>query len=284
MPALVVPRARQEGERAKMRALTTSQAFGSTNRLDPACRARKPSALARCSERSTGGCLARVGGGSQSQLGGDRLERRDHEGDVLVEVDAKLVGALVDLAAIDFGGEGGLFQLLAHRLRLERVDAVGAHQPAGVHEAGQLVAGEDRLLQRGLARYAGVDGVREDRPNDLLGVALLAQYRGAGLRVLLERGVNLVVEVVQKPGDAPELFVRTEPPRIGSDSRFDRECVPPQRLALGVLRQRRPGLLACRCHQLQHNVLPAIVSAGHVPVPGTRTWPNRAEEARNAWA
>ena len=52
--------------------------------------------------------------------------------------------------------------------------------------------------------------VREDGVDHLLRIALLAQDRRAVLRVLVERGVDLVVEVVEQRGDAPELLVLAE--------------------------------------------------------------------------
>ena len=45
--------------------------------------------------------------------------------------------------------------------------------------------------------------MREDRLDQLLGIALLAQDRRAVLRMLVERGVDLVVEVVQERRGAP---------------------------------------------------------------------------------
>ena len=75
-------------------------------------------------------------------------------------------------------------------------------------EAGQLVAGEDRLLQQRLARDAGVTGVGENRQDDHLGVALLAQDRGTDLRMLVERWVDLVVEVVQQGSGGVKLDER----------------------------------------------------------------------------
>jgi hypothetical protein len=83
-----------------------------------------------------------------------------------------------------------------------------------VHEAGQLVAGEEGPLERRVAWHREVLRVREDGLDQLLGVALLAQDRGAVLRVLVERGVDLVVEVVQERGRAPELLVLAEPARV----------------------------------------------------------------------
>ena len=94
-------------------------------------------------------------------------------------------------------------------------------------EAGELVAGEERLLQRCVAGQAEMLGVRQDALDDPLGVALFAQDRGAVLGVLVERGVDLVVEVVQERGHSPELFVVAELASVGPDGRLDGERVPP---------------------------------------------------------
>ena len=82
----------------------------------------------------------------------DRLERRDHVRDVLVELEPEQLRARVDLVAVDPGGERRLLQLLAHRLRLEAVEPGRADEPARVDEPRQLVAGEQRPLERRVAR------------------------------------------------------------------------------------------------------------------------------------
>ena len=63
-------------------------------------------------------------------------------------------------------------------------------------EPGELVAGEEHLLELRVARHVQVLGVGEGRLDQLLGIPLLAQDRGAVLGMLVERGVDLVVEVV----------------------------------------------------------------------------------------
>ena len=77
---------------------------------------------------------------AETELAGDRLQRRDYVRDVLVEVELEEVGALVDVLARDAGGELRLLQFLLHRLRLEPLEACGADEAARVDEAGQLVA------------------------------------------------------------------------------------------------------------------------------------------------
>ena len=84
--------------------------------------------------------------------------------------------------------------------------------------------------------------------DDLLRVALLAQDRRAVLRVLVERRMDLVVEVVEERGDAPQLLVAAELARVRGRRRLDRERVPEQRFALRVPRERLPGLFASRRH------------------------------------
>jgi hypothetical protein len=87
-------------------------------------------------------------------------------------------------------------------------------------------------------------GVGEDRLDDLLGIALLAQDGRSVLRMLVERRMHLVVEVVQQGGDAPQLLVLAEPPGVEPGRRLDRERVAAQRLALRVAREGLPGLVA----------------------------------------
>ena len=115
-------------------------------------------------------------------------------------------------------------------------------------EPGQLVTREQDLLELRVPRHREVLGVREDRLDQLLRVALLAQDRRAVLRMLVERGVDLVVEVVEERRRAPELLVLAVEPGVEADGRLDRERVPQERLARRVLREGLPRLLAGRPH------------------------------------
>src|SRR4029077_5359175 len=99
---------------------------------------------------------------------------------------------------------------------------------ARMDEARELVAGEERLLQRCVARQAEMLCMREHRLDDLLRIALLAQDRGAVLRMLVEGRVHLVVEVVQKRRYAPSLLVPAELARVRSRRRLDGEGMPQQ--------------------------------------------------------
>jgi hypothetical protein len=108
-----------------------------------------------------------------------------------------------------------------------------------VDEAGQLVAGEERPLQGRVARQLQVLGVGEDGDDDLLRPALLAEDGRAVLRVLVERGVDLVVEVVEERGGAPELLVLAVLAGVEADARLDREGVAAERLGSGSPRRGR---------------------------------------------
>ncbi len=174
--------------------------------------------------------------------------RGDDVADVLVELEPDELGARVHLVAVHSGRERGLLELLLHRLRLQPVEPGRPHEPARVHEPRQLVAREEHLLQLRVARHREVLGVREDGLDQLLGVARVAQDRSAILRMLVERGVDLVVEVVQESRRTPEVLVLAVERRVVPDGGLDRERVPQQRLALRVLRQRLPRLLASRLH------------------------------------
>src|SRR5439155_1360455 len=133
--------------------------------------------------------------------------------------------ACVHLLAVDAGGEGGLLELLLHRLGLESVDAGGTDEPARVDEPGQLVAGEERPLQQRVARQLEVLGVGKHRLDHVLGIALLPQDRRAVLRMFVERRMDLVVEVVQQRDDTPAILVLAEMARVPADGRLDVETM-----------------------------------------------------------
>src|SRR4051794_23824112 len=193
----------------------------------------------------------RSGGGvgrAQAELARDGLERGDHVRDVLVQLDSELLGALVDLVAVHPRGERRLLELLLHGLRLEALQPGRPDEPAGVDEAAQLVAREERLLEQRVARHCEMLRVGEDGLDDLLRITLLAEDRRAVLRVLVEGRMDLVVEVMEQGGDAPELLVLVELARVEARRSLDREGMAKQRLALRVARQRVPGPVPCRIH------------------------------------
>ncbi len=81
-----------------------------------------------------------------------------------------------------------------------------------------------------------------------LGPPELAQDRSAVLRVLVERRVDLVVEVVEERHAAPQFLVLPELVGVRPDAGLDCQGVPEQRLARRVLGQRLPGVLAGDLH------------------------------------
>src|SRR5262249_38493899 len=91
-------------------------------------------------------------------------------------------------------------------------------------------------------------GMREHGLDHFLWIPLLTQDRSAVLRVLVERGVDLVVEVVEERSDTPQLLVAAEARRVRGCRRLHRERVTEQGLALCVARQCVPGLLGGRSH------------------------------------
>ena len=187
---------------------------------------------------------------SQPELARDRTQRGDTESDVLVEIDTEPFGTCDDLVPVDAGRKGRLAKLLANRLRLERLDAVGPDITTRADEPRQLVAGEERLLQRRLPHGVEMLGVAQDRLHQLLRVALVAEDRCPILRMLVERGMNLVIEVVKKRGRAPEGLVLSELDGVGAHARLHGKRMATERLALRVAGQRLPGLLAVDLHRV----------------------------------
>ena len=115
-------------------------------------------------------------------------------------------------------------------------------------EARELVAREQDLLELRVARQGEMLGVREDCLYQLLGVALVAEDGRAVLRMLVERRVDLVVEIVQERRCTPEDLFLAVHPRVEADRRLDGESVPQEGLARRVPRERLPRLLTGRRH------------------------------------
>src|SRR3954464_14446186 len=94
--------------------------------------------------------MPRSGGSCGGDLG--FLQGGDDVADVVVELEPQALCARVHLVAMHTGGKRRLLQLLLDRLRLEPLEALRPYQRDSVDEAGELVAREERLLQRRVAR------------------------------------------------------------------------------------------------------------------------------------
>src|ERR687892_101915 len=125
----------------------------------------------------------------------------------------------------------------------------GAHRRDDVADvAVEFVAGEEGALERRVAGQLEVLRMGEDGLDDLLRPALLAQDGRAVLRVLVERGVHLVVEVVEERDGAPELLVLTLPARVEAHARLHCKGVAEEGLALRVPREGFPRAFAGDLH------------------------------------
>ena len=105
--------------------------------------------------------------------------------------------------------------------------------------------------------------------------------------MLLERGVDLPVEVVQQRRHAPELLVLAELPRVRAYGRFDRERMAAQRLAVRIAGEGLPGALASRLQArgtiaaaVSHTVLSETVVESFV-IEGGRPLDGRVKAAGN---
>ena len=124
----------------------------------------------------------------------------------------------------------------------------------------------------GVARDAEEVGVRGDRAHELGRVAarlelLQRDPRMAGLEV----GMALVVEVVQQPGDAPQLLVLAEAPRVGAHGGLDGQHVLAKRRRLGPLAEEGPGLRARKLERHGWYPSPASGADRRPPDPSAPT-------------
>src|SRR4029079_7988740 len=197
-PALSVSR-RCSSERSWWTSVSCApQTSGSSTRTACSSSSWPVSSPSRTMIRRSSGMRGRA---VELELVGTLLERRDHERQVLVEVDAERLGALAQLVAVHGRGERRRLHLLLDRLRRQSVDPGRAHVRAGHDEAGELVDREQRLLHRGVARDAEEGRVRGDRAHELGRVAARLELSQGDPRMAgLEVRMALVVEVVEDPG------------------------------------------------------------------------------------
>jgi hypothetical protein len=136
-------------------------------------------------------------------------------------------------------------ELLLHRLGLHALDAGGADESAGGHEAGELVHRVQRLRHPGLARHAHEVGVAGDGVDHLLRVAAFLQLldRVAGMSGIQVR-VPLVVEIVDQACDGVELLVLVPLPSVGTHGRLDPEQVFSERIRVDPLGDELPCIVS----------------------------------------
>src|SRR5690606_5611358 len=92
------------------------------------------------------------------------------------------------------------------------------------------------------AREVGT--VREDRMHDLFRIPSASKLLDRLERVLL--GVFFPIQVVEEPGERPDLLVPAEPPGIEADRRLDGLHVVPEPGALDPLLQECERVVTCR--------------------------------------
>src|SRR5205809_1243115 len=131
-------------------------------------------------------CLQRP---PQPERIGPLAHEQNHIRDVLVERQAKRLGAGDEVLALHAAGEGLVFHALLHRTGFQIQHAFARpYQRGGGDEPGELVAGEQRFLEEAVARDTGDFGrVRPDRANHPIGIAPLAQDFAALVWMIAER-------------------------------------------------------------------------------------------------
>jgi len=137
---------------------------------------------------------------SDAQLIGKGLEGVDYELDVFAGVHFQELDADGDFFAVYLGGKALGLELLLSALGGQGGDAFGAHQAAGAHKAGQLVAGQEGLVHGAGGADAPLGVVARDGVGQLALPALFEPGHDAlGVRL----GPLVVVGVVQHAGQAP---------------------------------------------------------------------------------
>src|SRR6266545_2162785 len=188
--------------------------------------------------------LAR-GSSGDSELRGDRLQGLNHEGDVLVQVDAELLRALGDIFAVHGAGEPLVFHLLANGGDVDLVDALaGAHKGYRCDESSKFIDCVDRTVHCGLPIESEIVGVAQDGVDDVFRHASFAQDLGPFDGMLSGIRVHLEVEVVEEADGGPALFVAAALAGVGAHGGLDGEGMPAQRLCLRVLAEDVPCFVA----------------------------------------
>jgi len=78
---------------------------------------------------------------------------------------------------------------------------------------------------------------------DLGGPTTLGEDGHPRQRVLVQRGMLFVVQIVKQPRGRPQLLILAVLPGVGTHGRFHRQSVLEQARRFGVLGQQIPGIL-----------------------------------------
>jgi hypothetical protein len=188
-----------------------------------------------------------VRSGSKPQRLRFALERRQNEGDVLLEGHAQLLRAARDLLPVHRAGEALRLHLADYRVRRDLGQGpVGLDERGSDDQPAQLVDGVERLREGRDAGGPGVGGVAQDRLEHLAREAPLLEDPASEARVLLGRRVPLVIEVVEEAHRGPERLVSAQTPRVPAHRGFHGQRVLSEPRALRVLVQEGQLLLAGR--------------------------------------
>jgi len=164
---------------------------------------------------------------------------------VLLQRNAQLLSAFHDVLPVHRAREGLVLHLFLDGGHVHFEDAaVRLYVRDGGDETGQFVASVESLFERRHTRHTGMTGVRENSAADLLGHAALGEDRLTLLRMLVERRVNLPIEVVQQSRDGPFPDVFAEFGGVGGHAGLDRKRVLAETLGLGEFAEKVPGLVA----------------------------------------
>src|SRR5262249_48793575 len=151
--------------------------------------------------------------------------------------------------ALDGPGERLVLYAFDDRGRLEVEHALAwPDQRRRGDEAGELVAGEQRFLERRRALNAGrLLGMRLYGADEPIWVSALPENLAALERMIAKRRPALVVEVVQKADNPPLVFALAELPRIAAKGCLDGQRVLQQAFSGRVLIQQAPRFVAVEC-------------------------------------
>jgi len=171
------------------------------------------------------------------QFGGDALHGTQHAFDMLVERDPQLFHKFHVFMAVDRCGEGLVFPFLFDRFELDPAQVtVRAHVGRSLDQAGQFVAGQQRLVEQRDAWGPQKGRVCLDCLEQGGRVTKFPEEPQFGARVSVDFvrhvGKAFVVQIVQQPSDSPERFVLAKMAGIDPQRGFDRQHVPTQTLRL----------------------------------------------------
>jgi hypothetical protein len=188
----------------------------------------------------------------KSQHFGVRFHGLKHDLNMFVECNAEIFSGMCDFVPVNRRCERFVFPFLLDRLQFDVGQLLGrSDQRHGNDESSQFIDGVESFLQlcfrsaTGYLRRVGKNALH----NGFIDLAF-PQDPGSDGGVAFHGDVRVpfIIEIVQQTYNAPQILIFGKSSRVRPHRAFNREHMPPKRVALSVFSNQLPSRVSSRDH------------------------------------